>query len=223
MKLDEYLKLNDVLFEEWRNKANHQNQPFIDDGIINPAVWFAADPSIPKILLVLKEAYNGPYSLTRELSKDGPWSAMWNRVAEWSYGLLNYNSSTKELPDYKVLSHKEANECLNQIAVMNLKKSNGTKSSADGSFMQYATDDVELLRKQYQLINPDIIIYGHTFDAADGIHGLSRNKKDNPNPHWYYKDSKNKLHIDFFHPANYSSALLQYYGLMGIYHKSLND
>ena len=223
MKLDEYLKLNDTLFEEWRNKANHQNQPFIDDGIINPAVWFTTDPSTPKILLVLKEAYNGPYSLTRELSKDGPWSAMWNRVAEWSYGLLNYNSSTKECSDYKVLSHKEANEYLNHIAVMNLKKSKGMKGSADGSFVQYAADDIELLRKQYHLINPDIIIYGYTFDAANGIHNLSEVKKRSPCSHWYYKDSSNKIHIDFFHPANHTSALLQYYGLMGIYRKALNE
>ena len=221
--IEEYLKLNNELFEEWREKLNHKDQPFIDDGIVNPKEWFSLDSKFPKILFVLKEAYNGSYSLTDELSKKGPWSPMWNRVAEWSYGLLNYDSTTNTFPDFKDLSHEEANYYLNRIAVMNLRKSNGSRNSGDRQFVKYAKADNELLNRQFNLINPDIVVYGYTFDAAKGIHNLSSTKKENPSSHWYYIDQYNRVHIDYFHPANRYPALLQYYGLMSIYQKSLGE
>ncbi|MBQ3119869.1 MAG: hypothetical protein IJC12_03275 [Peptococcaceae bacterium] len=221
--VEEYLKLNDELFSEWKERLNHKGQSFIDDGIINPEVWFSLDSTIPKILFVLKEAYGESYSLPDELSKKGPWSGMWNRIAEWSYGLLNYNSATYTAPDYKELSHEEANYYLNRIAVMNLRKSNGSRNSADGVFVEYAKTDNDLLQRQYNLINPDIVIYGYTFDAAKEIHNLMGIKKESPSSHWYYRSENNKLHIDYFHPANRYPALLQYYGLMGIYQKAVKD
>ena len=218
--LEEYLKENDELFREWREKLNHKGQPFIDDGIVNPEVWFSMDSNTPKILFVLKEAYGGSFSLTETLSKEGPWSAMWNRVAEWSYGLMNSNEN--HYPEFKDLSHEEANYYLNRIAVMNLRKSNGSRNSGDRQFVKYAKADNDLLQRQFNLINPDIVIYGYTFDAAKGIHNLSAIKKESPNPHWYYIDNNNRVHIDFFHPANHYPALLQYYGLMAIYQKALS-
>ena len=90
-------------------------------------------------------------------------------------------------------------------------------------FIEYGKDDATLLKKQFDLIDPDIVVYGYTFDAANCIHGLSCQKKQHHNDHWFYKDDSDKLHIDFFHPANHYPALLQYYGLMGIYQKAIKD
>ena len=133
----------------------------------------------------------------------------------------DYDRNT--FPEFKDLSHEESNYYLNRIAVMNLRKSNGSRNSSDRQFVKYAKADNDLLIRQFNLINPDIIIYGYTFDAAKGIHNLSQTKKENPSSHWYYKDQQGRVHIDYFHPANHYPALLQYYGLMNIYQKSLKD
>ena len=220
MSLDKevYQKLNVALFTEWKKKNNHKGKPFIEDGIINPEIWFSEDNK-PKILFVLKEAYGGSYSLTDNLSIKGPWSAMWNRIAEWSYGLLE--ASSGNFPEYKELQWEEANKYINRVAVMNLRKSDGVKDSSDKVFARYGKEDAELLKKQFNLIDPDIVVYGYTFDAADSIHGLAKKKKQNHNEHWFYKDDLGRLHIDFFHPANHYPALLQFYGLLGIYQKAM--
>ena len=215
-----YQELNNELFAECKEKDNHKGKPFIDDGIINPELWFS-EKEYPKILFVLKEAYGGSYSLTENLSEKGPWSAMWNRIAEWSYGLLNASNGC--VPEYKELDWEEANMLINRVVVMNLRKSNGEKDSSDKVFAKYGKDDAALLKKQFDLIDPDIVVYGYTFDAANCIHGLSCQKKQHHNDHWFYKDDSDKLHIDFFHPANHYPALLQYYGLMGIYQKAIKD
>ena len=121
-----------------------------------------------------------------------------------------------------VIAHEMAHY-KNRDHLMNLRKSNGSRNSGDRQFVKYAKADNELLNRQFNLINPDIVIYGYTFDAAKGIHNLSSTKKEYPSSHWYYIDQNNRVHIDYFHPANRYPALLQYYGLMGIYKKSLGE
>lgn len=222
MDVNEYKKIKTELFIRWKKKPIHDGKPFIEDGIINPEIWFSEkEINTPKILFILKEAYGGTYSLTEELSQNGPWGAMWNRAAEWIYGISFVRKDF--IPEYKKLSKAEANFYLNRAAVMNLRKSDGKKDSSDKKFAEYAKMDKDLLKEQFDLIDADIIIYGYTFDEAENIHGLSEEKRKNSNEHWYYKDKKGRIHIDYFHPANHYPALLQYYGIVSIYKKALNE
>ena len=52
-----YLENNNLLFSEWKERHKAQGYTsFIQDGIVEPEVWFGESH---RILFILKEAYNG--------------------------------------------------------------------------------------------------------------------------------------------------------------------
>ena len=56
-----------------------------------------------------------------------------------------------------------SHEAIKQIAVVNVKKSNRLKESDDEDLKTYVKRDRKLLKKELEIINPDIIVYGYTF------------------------------------------------------------
>lgn len=84
------------------------------------------------------------------------------------------------------------------------------------------------LKKQLEIIAPDIIICGSTFDTLNRI---VYDEKIRPKGIWcdnwfYYTDiiSDNKtLVIDYYHPANHYPALVNYYAITNIYQQALID
>lgn len=220
MLSDEYKILNQAMFKEWKSKAKHQGAPFIEDGIVNPELWFSEQTTgAPKILFVLKEAYGESYCLCDSLREKGPWGSIWKRVAEWTYGILN--TTAQRTARYTELDWHTANELLSHIAVMNLKKSNGTSNSNDEDLKKYADEDCGLLVHQLELINPTIIICGSTFSLLNDALNLGFDKKNHHNDNWYYWDTKGRLCLDFYHPANQYPALLNYYAIASIYQQAL--
>lgn len=161
------------------------------------------------------------WALNDELREEGPWSAIWNRVSEWSYGINN--SSAVEIAPYQALSEKVANEYLRRVAVMNIKKSGGEHSSIYEEISAYASADSEEIIREIELIDPDIIICGSTFSDINNILGEPMKKGSNEN--WFYYSNaingKTRLFIDFYHPANRYPKLLNYYGIVGIYQQAL--
>lgn len=118
---------------------DHRNV-FISDGIVNPEEWKKCRK---KILFVLKEAYGGDsdWSLTKELSTRAPWSSIWKRIAEWTYGIFNTTDSVPAKYEPSKISMAENNPWLNRIAVINLKKSGGGSSSNAKEIEAYALSD----------------------------------------------------------------------------------
>ena len=116
-------------------------------------------------------------------------------------------------------------ELFNSIAVVNLKKGSGKPSSNYGEIEAYALADKEEIKKQLEIIAPDIIICGATFGALNHVY----DGKIRPEGLWcdnwfYYTDiiSDNKtLVIDYYHPANYYPALVNYYAVTNIYQQAL--
>ncbi len=145
-----------------------------------------------KILYVLKEAYGEIGDLTEWLLRVKPTSSIWKRVIEWTYGIQNTN--TDHIAKYSPDIYEHHTELFNNIAVVNLKKSGGKSSSNYGEIEAYALAD------------------------SEEIKGLWC---DN----WfYYTDtiSDNKtLVIDYYHPANYYPALVNYYAVINIFQQAL--
>ena len=206
---------------------NHRENFFIPDGIIDENVWNTL-PQGKKILFVLKEAYednheNEGWSLNVELRESGPWSAIWNRVSEWSYGISNTFINT--VAPYRKLDKQCANEYLRKISVLNIKKSGGQRSSVYEEISAYAKEDSQEIIREIELIDPDIIICGATFADINEITGRTVEKDSNDN--WYYfidaVGGKERLFIDYYHPANRYPALLNYYGIVGIYQQALRS
>lgn len=202
---------------------NHKNV-FIADGIINPEIWNNRSKG-KHILFVLKEAYGGEndWSLADEVRVHAPWSAIWHRIVEWTYGLTN--TTVERIARYEPgkISFEKPNQWLNEIAVLNIKKSGGDSQSHYGEISAYADYDSKEIIRQIEIINPDIIICGATFGDINRIMGNPCKKGECDN--WfYYSDAigkRERLFIDYYHPANRYPALLNYYGIVNIYQQAL--
>ncbi len=224
------------LFAEWKEKDKHAGQIFNYDGIVCKEAW---DLQEKKILFLLKEAYHDDgkfisenqkheYDLAYDLCENGPWNNIWHRVAEWAYGIIETTSS--EIAPYKKLDESQANFYLKQIAVMNIKKSGGKSNSEDKDLMQYAEMDAYEILKEIELINPDIIICCYTIGyLISALEKLDQDpsivlidKKEHPSDNYHYK-WKNRIVIDYYHPAARYPALLSYYGLLGSYKHAISE
>ena len=178
-------------FKNGKNKApsddiNHSQNVFIRDGIVCPEQWFSQKV---RPLFLLKEAYHGTgdwdlikdHLLTKE--KMGK-HITWKRVSQWTQGLLH--TSTTYLCPFRdeAAMHYFGNGQLRQIAVVNVKKSDGAKDSEKDNILQYAQYDCTELRREIELIDPTIIVCGYTITSLNVIMG--HNIKDRQNSNLYY-------------------------------------
>lgn len=204
-------------------EVNHRNG-FIRDGVVNLNVWEKQDK---RIAFLLKEAYgdNSEWDLKEMLRVKSPWSSIWRRVAEWTYGIQNTTVDKIAKYEPEKISMEENNMLLNQIAVFNLKKSGGEPQSNPNEIKAYANADRIEIKRQLELINPDIVVCGNTMSALNQIYDCSIKTESSHNDNWYYFTNviggKKRLVLDYYHPANYYPALLNYYGLVNIYHQAL--
>jgi len=233
------------LFELWEGKApiserytvkdeehdiviNHAANKFIPDGIVNTDLW--QDYEHKKILYILKEAYirenERAFDLAEWIREKHPDTRIWNRIARWTYGIQNTsaNSIARYIRDIDEDSDLRKS-LFEQIAVINLKKSGGKPQSVIEEVAAYALSDREEIIRELQLIDPDIVICGSTFwilhrfvFGKDPLNGKST--CDN----WYYYmnlDGKERLYIDYYHPANHWPDLVNYYAITSIYQQAL--
>lgn len=226
---EKYISDIELLFQEWKNKApsddiNHSKNVFIRDGIVCPEQWFSQKV---RPLFLLKEAYHGTgdwdlikdHLLTKE--KMGK-HITWKRVSQWTQGLLH--TSTTYLCPFRdeAAMYYFGNELLRQIAVVNVKKSDGAKDSKKDNILQYAQCDCTELRREIELIDPTIIVCGYTITSLNII--LGYNIKDRQNSNLYYFTRLNGhdvIVLDYYHPSNRYPDIMNYYGLIGSYQQAL--
>ena len=208
---------------------NHSNV-FIEDGVIDENIWNSQKGK--KILFVLKEAYNGsedwslPDWLRQCLDNNEPFSSMWKRVIEWIYAVKN--TSADNIAPYAENICDANRNLLRHAAVMNLKKSSGRSNSSYGEIAAYAKSDKEYLKRQLEIIAPDIIICGATFKALNEIFNMQICPPENRCENWFYftkaaVPGKSVLVVDYYHPANHYPALVNYYAVASIYQQALKE
>lgn len=234
---DEYDAKIKNLMKKWKIKHKTQSKSdnfvFIDDGIIDSKKWFSTDPKFKgkKILFLLKEAYKGDisWSLTESLRNkvDNPKKErVWQRVVQWTYAIVNTDSQSICKFDLNDID-KNFYDYLDNIALVNVKKSNGKPKSDMKEIIDCSIKDKELLAEEIRLIDPDIIVCCYTFEALQNVFNLKENScnyRDDKN--WFYItneiSNKNLIILDFYHPSYYSvKDLLLYYSLAGIYQQAL--
>ena len=236
---DEYDAKIKNLMKKWKNKHKTQSKSdkfvFIDDGIIDSKKWFSNDPKFKckKILFLLKEAYGGnkSWSLTKSLRNkdDDPIKErVWQRVVQWTYAIVNTDSQSICKFDLNDID-EHFYDYLDNIAIVNVKKSNGKPKSDMKEILAYSKNDTELLAEEIRLIEPDIIVCCYTFEALQNVFNLnsienSCNYRDDDN--WFYItneiSNKNQIILNFYHPSYYSvKDLLLYYSVAGIYQQAL--
>ncbi len=212
-----YIKESEQLLKKWKETPSHKKNVFISDGIIDLEKW----GSHKKILLILKEAYGSDedWSLTETIKNEwkGPKYKVWWTVSYWLYLL---NKTTKDfVPLFpKDNEIKECVEFLLSSAILNIKKSNGKSSSENDDLKKYVTSDKDFILKQIELINPDIILCGNTGQFLFPEIFSECNKIENTQ--WFYR-WKERMIIDYWHPANQYPDELCYYALGQLYQRIL--
>lgn len=217
------------LFELWREKSDetvdHKNNTFIADGIVNTEVWNNTDK---KILYVLKEAYGNGWDDTT-LAK---WIdsgeclkyKIWRRIPRWTYGIFNTDAKT-QARFRKELDYTESLSYLKKIAILNIKKSDGKPRSKYEEITKYGKHDKDEIIKEIELIDPDIIICGNVFSLLyNSVFEFDTDFEEIRNDNWYYYLNvlgRERLFIDYYHPANHWSELMNYYGVVSIYQQAL--
>ena len=241
-RVSHYSTAIENLFSEWKQRKNsdlnidHSTSIFIKDGVICPEVWFSQ--SI-RPLFLLKEAYDGDAGhadlrkyITRLISKEAKkkTSITLKRVAEWASGIFSTNENAiKRFRPFE--KQKNILEIFKQIAIVNIKKSNGQSSSNNEDIANYANFDAAQLKTEIELCDPTIIICGNTGSTNSILNTIFKENicYTKGNPHYeenlYYKFNLNNhlvLVLDYWHPAAIGVPdLLKYYGLMGIYQQAL--
>lgn len=208
---------------------------FVEDGVVDYTEY---DKQKLKILFILKEAHTSSEEKKKEKSslivdiKNGVVRNFWNRLAEWSVGLLNQDES--KIINFDLITQEQKNMEIRKTAIINLKKSDGdTKTDMERYVEYFYTQDnlvneeyVYYLMKQIELINPDVIICGGTFNIFNKLFKERIEKiKDVRRGYYFWKrlNDKKAIVIDYYHPSWQNSADLLYYGLCSTYQQILKN
>lgn len=207
--------LHEELLLEWESLPHHAGKKFALDGIIDPNLWEA---SPCRVLFLLKEAYppEGAHSdvgerwdlrrVVRE-GNDEPKGNIALTEADWAYAAHRITSGL----DPRMLdrtNRTELRKALFSSAIVNVKKSDGQRHSDDEDIAHHARKDGPLLRRQINLIAPDVIICGGVWDQVKFLWNTSTVAFDS-----VWDDDKYSI-VDYWHPANQFPRLLNYYSLV---------
>lgn len=228
--ISEYETEHKLIWEEYKNKyasiisesTPHRSSTLIIDGAVNPEKYNG-------ILFLLKEAYTDKKTEEWNICdwlRENVCYSMWNRVAEWSYGIQN--TTTDLIPRFKELTEKEKLAAIEVIGLVNIKKINGNSSSSDSDLCDYVTENSTLLRREIEALQPRVIVCGYTGTYLKAIFDCDFNKGKRRCANLYYNvDLSNTLKavtiLDYYHPAAQYPALMSYYGITNIFQCSLKD
>ena len=179
-------------------------EPVID-GIVSLDEYIDTNP---KILWILKEPYDemdgtgGGWQLVRDFPKDEEGNyffkggkSTWRPIVYICYAIFNQYADFNKMPNIDI--NPEMTKVLNKIAVINISKVPGSTRS-NGKLIEKAFHkNKEILSKQIEIYNPDIIIGGNTL----GYFFDKLNQFTDSGSVYYYK-KENRLWINAYHPAH---------------------
>jgi hypothetical protein len=184
--------------KEHYEKLNIPEENFVCDGVINTGEYFA---SPLKILWILKEPYTGAgKTMVEDLNtnradgnkKDS--QTTWHPIIYISHGITNnfeqYNSMKKIQED------KSISKVLRKIAFINVQKTPAKTRTNPKDITEAYQINKEILHRQINVINPDIIIGANTLHLFVNDFGLKDEHKIKH--HW---TKNNKLYIKTYHPG----------------------
>ncbi|MEX6627232.1 hypothetical protein [Tenacibaculum salmonis] len=190
--------------EKIKKIGKENNENYVIDGIINLNKYLEAKN---KILWILKEAnsegsswsYINKFQDKKWLNKCGKSIPTIKRVMYTTYGILR-NPKWENIPDAK---DEKCFEPLQEIALLNIKKIPGGGNSNPKSITEAYNRNCKLLNLQVKTYNPDIIIFGNTFQyfkTAD-FPNIKETKREISTFGNHSYNTGDKLYIHTWHPA----------------------
>lgn len=213
MTAQELQKKHDKLVEEIYSFAKQnglcKEKPFLQpvtDGVVCAEKYLASNP---KIMWILKEPYDdetasgkpkgGDWSITDAMANDTKWWAGQKTITPVvyaTYGILN-GSKWSKMPEATEIA-----DILLEIAYINVGKMPAHSTSRDSGIGKNYKIWKEILLKQIQIYDPDILIFGKTFQyfEADLFDEICNSKNYDS---WVDAYSfKGKLFLDCYHPSH---------------------
>lgn len=204
----------DALFIIWEKRhLETGHKRFIRDGIVNEE-WWMQEQRVPKVCYFLKEARTEQeqgYNLVKDLYEYEPWK-LWKKVAIWTQAIQLAFTGERSY-DYGKIEMK-SHEAIRQIAVVNVKKSDGLAGSSEEDLWNYVKMDKDLLKQELEIINADVIVCGYTFGMLCKV--LEDEIEMEGTVDTMYAFWRDKLIIDYYHPACHFPNRVNYYALMSI-------
>jgi len=168
-----------------------------------------------KITTVFASCYIGGKKFTTSTKikiqpKDWDFREWWNeefklvfslRIGEWAYGILN------KFPPFSLIKRDEKWNTLKSIAFMNVKKTGGGGRSDYDEIQEYIKDDLYFIRKEIEIIDPEIIISSIGIEANKKIF---EGEWEDTNYCVYYLKTDNRTVIDYYHPSSQGGAPMGY-------------
>jgi len=208
MNRTEYEEKRDKLFESWKQEKNYDDLAFVKDGILFYESWCKQQI---RVLFLLKETFgnftdfyakdnNDRISIT---DGDKNKSPFWWNIARWKLAL----DKKSQNQDCNYPKNNELPKYIDDIAIIDIKKIDEDKRrSYPTEIRNYAKKDKIYLRQQIELINPQLIICGGTFDYYQIIYDNNVNQKIEvlagvkpPKKNSFVHN--NRIVIDFYHPG----------------------
>lgn len=207
----------DILLNEWRSQVVREAGHFVEDGVVCQESWRKAKR---KVLFLLKEpnGYEGEHGPLNELLRNAattnPGSAMWDRptfhnIGRWIYGLVNYSL---DVPSYQD-ANKAYKTAVLECAYINIKKSSGG-ARATKQVAMHAAKYAVFLRRQVDLLAPDIVVCGGTYSILKE-HVYPRMSKVCRRIH---KDG-DRIFINAFHPGCRAKREIVYDQVLSSFHE----
>lgn len=207
----------DQLLKDWRKREHHVDKLFVTDGIVDSKSWSQADI---KVLFILKEAYDtekseGTWDLSNLIKKTKASGRTFKPLAQWTHGIQCVLKS-HQIEEFKE-DGEEVEKALMASAVINLKKSGGTKNSTYDDLKGYVEKDWDLISRQIEIIQPDIVICGRTWSL------FSKFIKEKSRISDRVTNVGGIPYVDFWHPANRAANKMNYYSLCALVLLSLKS
>lgn len=189
--------MEDIMFKEYLNHYRYEitkgntNNGICFDGAVNPSLFFTHDK---RLMFLLKETNgNNMNGKRNEVTTDWDYMAwvqkqanceenlyrsVFRNIAMWSKMFDTYITGEKPNIDELIgnnglIINKELCKSLENIAIINLKKSWGTEQTDWNAMNIYLNDSVrrEILIHQVNVLEPTLVLCGGTFDFAHIILG----------------------------------------------------
>lgn len=224
------------LFKEWQKRARALNNSdeIAQDGLLFRGEIYFEDGCWHRMpgdeasrweqagrrLLILTKDLNDeyPWDIRQETGRknETPFSyeeamVFYKRIRLWSYGLLNTSSANyppfDEAFDMEIAGPFYENA---PIAHVNCKKQPGGASISESTLLKYINDYSDLLRKQIELYDANIILCCGLSGGKDPIFDFISEQYLNDlisviddKARVYYSPSKDKIVISYHHPSGY--------------------
>ena len=198
-----------LLFDEWKiQRPDYIN--FCEDGILVQSKW---KNSNPKILFLLKETYSHFIDISGPMGPYGTSKTFWRKMKIWTYIITELMNNREPIFE-KIYEIKELPN--DSIAYVNIKKNaektenNGEANSDYSDILSYAKKDKDFLKRQIDLINPDIILCCATIDFAKELYPDLSSISNK------LFQADRKLIISYSHPSNRNSYTQEFADLTTI-------